>query len=146
MRTIQSSILGVAMGFWLVGCNHPPVEEEPVVRPIKIHTIGSLQPAAMREYPGTIRAYQTAEMGFEVSGRVTEFLVREGDDVEQGQVLARLDARDYDATLKVAEANLAKNQADLARNVGIRRKSPGAVTQAEIDINERAVKVTEAQL
>jgi len=144
MRTRQSLVLGV--GLLLVGCGKPPVQKEAAVRPVKIHTIGSLTPMALREYPGTIRAYQTAEMGFEVSGRVTEFLVTEGEDVAAGQVLAKLDSRDYDAELKVAEANLAKNEADLARNEGIRERTPGAVTQAEIDVNERAVKVTEAEL
>ena len=146
MRTIQSVILGSTVGLLLVGCGKPPVEKEPTIRPVKVHTIGSLTPMALREYPGTIRAYQTAEMGFEVSGRITEFLVREGDDVEKDQVLARLDARDYEAELKVAQANLAKNQADLTRNLDIRKNSPGAVTQQEIDVYERAVKVTEAQL
>jgi RND family efflux transporter MFP subunit len=111
-----------------------------------MHTIGSLEPAALREYPGTVRAFQTAEMGFEVSGRVTEFLVREGDRVEQDAVLARLDARDYEAQQKVALANLEKARADLARSENIYREDPGAISADDIERDRRAVKVTEAQL
>jgi RND family efflux transporter MFP subunit len=130
----------------LVGCGESPPEPETPVRPVKVHSIGSLQPSAMREYPGTIRAYQTAEMGFEVSGLVREFLVRESDRVEKGAVLARLDATDYLAEEKVAEANLAKAQADLTRSMNIFREDPGAISKEAIDRDDRAVKVFEAQL
>lgn len=145
MRMIQSLMLSASACLSLVGCGETPVEKEPVVRPIKIHKIGSLAPMALREYPGTIRAWQTAEMGFEVPGRVTEFLVRESDKVEKGQVLARLDARDYRAELKVAAANLEKSKADLTRSLTVQKRAPGSMSQQEIEVNERAVKVTEAE-
>lgn len=117
-------VLALSLGPLLVGCSEPLPAEKTVARPVKIHTVGSLTPMAVREYPGTIRAYQTAEMGFEVAGRVIEFLVREGDEVEQGDLLARLDARDYEADLKVAQANLAKAQADLTRAENTNEKLP----------------------
>lgn len=129
----------------LSGCEEPPVAELTVVRPVKIHTIGSLDPAAYREYPGTIRALQTAEMGFEVSGRITEFLVKEGDVVEAGQVLARLDARDYQAQLNAAEAGLRKAQSDLARSRKIYKQDPGAISTSVIDTDKREVEVADAQ-
>ena len=47
-------------------------------------------------------------MGFEVSGLITKFLVQEGDMIEQDQVLAELDPRDYEAALRAAEADLKK--------------------------------------
>jgi RND family efflux transporter MFP subunit len=122
------------------------VAEITVVRPVKIHTIGSLDPAAYREYPGTIRAFQNAEMGFEVSGRITEFLVKEGDTVEAEQVLARIDARDYQAQLNAAEADLRKAQADLTRSENIYKEDPGAISTETIDTHKREVDVANAQL
>jgi len=148
MRIIQSIalVLSSSFGLLLTGCSEPPVNKEPTVRPVKIHTIGSLAPEAIIEYPGTIRAFQTAEMGFEVSGRITEFLVQEGSMVEKGAVLARLEATDYQAELKVAQANLRKAQADLTRNENIFKEDPGAIAEAEIESSKRALQVTEAQL
>ena len=139
-------VSSLSIGLLLAGCGEPPAEKEPPIRPVKIHTIGSLEPAAMREYPGTIRALQTAEMGFEVSGRVTEFLVGEGDSVEKEAVLARLDASDYEAERKVAQAHLDKAQADLTRSENIFKEDPGAISKEDIDRDKQAVKVTEAQL
>jgi len=148
MRKMPSPILFscLLLGLLLGGCSQPPPKKKPVVRPVKIHTIGSLEPAAIREYPGTVRAHQTAEMGFEVAGRITEFLVREGDNIEKNAVLARLDSRDYEASLKVAQANLDKARADLQRGQNIHKEHPGAISEDEIESSMRAVKVTEAQL
>lgn len=138
--------MGLAWPLLLAGCSTPPPEKKTVVRPVKIHTIGSLQPTDVREYPGTIRAHQTAEMGFEVAGRIIEFLVREGDRVEKDAVLARLDPRDYEAQLKVAQANLEKARADLRRSENIRKEHAGAISEDELESARRAVKVFEAQL
>ncbi len=138
--------IGTLTGLLLLGCAEPPPEQGPVVRPIKMHEIGSLDPASLREYPGTIRAFQHADMGFEVEGRITDFLVREGDVVEQGAELARLDPRDYEASLKAAQADLRKAQADLTRSQNIFKEDPGAISTETIDSHERAVDVARAQL
>lgn len=130
----------------VIGCSQPQPEGTTAVRPIKIHTVGSLRPSSIREYPGTIRAYQTAQMGFEVAGRVMEFPVREGDELAEGDVLARLDARDYEAEFNVAEANLAKAQADLARSENTNKALPGAVSKDTLESDIRSTKVFEAKL
>lgn len=148
MRSIRllTLFIGLGIGLSLVGCSEPPVEKAPVIRPVKIHTIGSLEPTAMREFPGTIRAFQTAEMGFEVAGRITEFLVREGDEVEEGAPLARLDAADYTQELNVAQANLKKAEADLARSRSIQKEDAGAISKEEVEEHERIVDVEKAKL
>lgn len=148
MRIIRpiALLFSLSIGLLLAGCGEPPAQKEPPVRPVKIHVIGSLKSTAIREYPGTIRAFQTADMGFEVSGRVTEFLVQEGDLVEKDTVLARLDSRDYDAELKVTQANLDKAQADLTRSENIYKEDPGAISEADIERDKQAVKVTQAHL
>lgn len=139
-------VLALSLSLPLAGCDEPTPTTTSSVRPVKIHTVGSLEPTAVREYPGTVRAYQTAEMGFEVSGRVTEFLVREGDDVAKDNLLAKLDARDYEADLKVAQANLAKAQADQARSENLNKTLPGSISKDEVETDIRATKVFEAHL
>lgn len=130
----------------VVGCKEVAVQPEELVRPVKIHEIGSLDPAAYRDYPGTVSANQEARMGFEVAGRVTEFLVKEGDEVTADQVLARLDPSDYNARLRAAQADLNKAQSSLDRSLGIRERNPSAIAEEQIEEHRRGVEVAQAQL
>ncbi len=58
---------------------------------------------------GNIRAARVIEMSSELSARVTELLVDEGDDVVVGQLLLRLDPTQFQASVSRTEASL--NQA-----------------------------------
>ena len=140
------AVLGMSLALLVAACEKPAPEQEPVVRPIKVHTIGKADASSRREYPGSIRAFQNANMGFEVGGRIMEFYVKEGDDVVQGEVLARLDARDYEANLNAAQANLRKANADLRRSRNIFKEDPGAISADTIEANERAVGVAKANV
>jgi membrane fusion protein (multidrug efflux system) len=76
-------------------------------------------------YSGTapIEAFAEAGVIAKVAGEVREILVEEGDGVESGQVLARLDGDSLRLELKQSEANLRKAQRDYQRNVDLRDKS-----------------------
>ena len=143
----RMGVLGAAcVAASLAACEDKVIEAAPVVRPVKVHTIGKADEQSRREYPGSIRAFQHANMGFEVGGRITEFYVQEGDEVVQGEVLARLDARDYEANLKAVQANLRKAQADLKRSQNIYKEDPGAISTETIDTHQRGVDVAKANL
>ena len=60
---------------------------------------------------GSVNAGGTARLNFQASGRVAEILVKVGDRVTAGQVLARLDTASLEASLAQAQANLASTQA-----------------------------------
>lgn len=130
----------------IAGCSQPVVEVPTAVQPIKIFTLGKPDSSATRDYPGTIQASQDARQGFEVAGRIVEFLVQEGDLVQAGQVLARLDPRDYENQRRVAQANNNKAVADLNRSLELQRLNSGAVAEADLEQDRRAAEVTEAKL
>lgn len=72
----------------------------------------------------------------ELGGRVVELLVKEGDDVETGQVLTRLDGTLLEAQIEVVQAALDVAQAGLAQvQAGVRpeqiRQAEAALAQAE---------------
>jgi len=136
----------VSLALLVTACDDKVVEQAPVVRPVKIHTIGKADDRSRREYPGSIRAYQHADMGFEVGGRIMEFYVREGDTVVEGEVLARLDARDYEAELNAQQANMRKAESDLRRSKNIYKEDPGAISTETIDTHKRALDVSKANL
>jgi HlyD family secretion protein len=62
---------------------------------------------------GTVEA-TTADVGFAVAGRIQELLVREGEPVTRGQLLARLDAADLEARAETMRAQAAAARAALA--------------------------------
>ena len=57
-------------------------------------------------YTGTVQAKQSSDLAFEFPGTVIEVLVRDGDTIEKGQVLARLDTRTLVAQRSAIEAQL----------------------------------------
>ncbi len=90
----------------LVGCAQESREvPPPASRPVKLITVGGGSSEAVRTFPGRVDATQRAELAFRVSGQLQELLVKEGDLVEKGQVLARLDPTDYQIVVEDRQAN-----------------------------------------
>jgi multidrug efflux system membrane fusion protein len=67
------------------------------------------------EVVGRAEAYESVTLKSRVDGQVAAVEYTEGRHVEQGQVLVRLDPGDFEARLRQAEANLARDQAQLAK-------------------------------
>lgn len=63
---------------------------------------------------GTVAASRRRDLSFGVSGTLTRVPVRAGERVHAGQVVARLDATSFDASVTSATATLAKAKAQLA--------------------------------
>ncbi len=53
----------------------------------------------VRNFPGRIDANKKADLSFRVAGKLKELLVKEGDLVNKGDVIARLDATDFQITV-----------------------------------------------
>jgi RND family efflux transporter MFP subunit len=106
---------------------------------------------AVAKATGVIRPVTGAEVrvGSRASGVVERLLVRIGDPVRRGQLLARLDGAELQArrdqaaaALASARANLAFATADLARR---RRLAAGeAASRADLELAERGVAVAAA--
>jgi membrane fusion protein, multidrug efflux system len=60
---------------------------------------------------GTVTAYNTVTIKSRVDGQLMEVPVREGQAVRQGQMLAQIDPKPYQAALEQAQGQLVKDQA-----------------------------------
>ena len=65
---------------------------------------------------GNVRARRKVDISSDISARVTELLIDEGEDVEEGQVLLRLDPSRYEAAVNRSLANLKQSQAQVAQS------------------------------
>jgi multidrug efflux system membrane fusion protein len=61
---------------------------------------------------GTVTAYNTVTIKSRVDGQLMEVPVREGQAVQQGQMLAEIDPKPYQAALEQAQGQLVKDQAN----------------------------------
>jgi len=111
------------------------------VKVLKISDSGAVKEV---EFPGQIRSVQKSWKAFEVSGRVVERLVKEGELVKKGQVLARLDARDFQYTYNAAKAQHEAAEAVEKRKAQLLKK--GAVSRQELDLAQRDLRKSTAQL
>lgn len=90
---------------------------------------------------GKIRPPSFANLSFEIGGDVAEILVREGDAVQAGDTLIRLDSKELDNALVQAQASVASAQAAVAAAQADRQQAQAAVATAQ-----DAVAIAQAQL
>lgn len=62
---------------------------------------------------GTVEAYSTVSVKSQIDGYIAAVYFHEGQDVKRGDLLVRIDPRPYEAALNQAEANLARDRAQL---------------------------------
>jgi RND family efflux transporter MFP subunit len=123
----------------------------PRPRPVLSMKVGDAAGIENRRWPGRAKATQEVNMAFEVSGRMIERPVDVGSEVKTGQVLARLDARDFQNALDRARAERDRAQAfyerveEAARTGAVARQD---VTDAEARFNQAdaTVKINQKAL
>jgi multidrug efflux system membrane fusion protein len=100
---------------------------------------------------GTTKALNTVTVRPQVDGKLTEIAFKEGQDVNQGDVLARIDPTTYQAQLDQTvakkaqdEATLANARRDLERYT--RLAANNAATQQQADTQRAMVAQLEAQV
>jgi multidrug efflux system membrane fusion protein len=62
---------------------------------------------------GNVEAYSTVSVKSQIGGILTRVHFREGQDVKKGDILFSIDPRPFEAALKQAEANLARDTSQL---------------------------------
>ena len=127
-----------------LACSEEPAPAPPVARPVKILTVGGVGAGGSLEFPGKISPTQNAEPAFEVAGKIIEFPVVESQALEEGDVIARLDPRDYQSELDKATANERKAEVDLQRYRTLYEK--GVNPKSDLDGAQRRYEVTLAGL
>lgn len=128
----------------------------PAVAPLEFlpSDVFTVQPSdlqALLPLTGSLSALQQAAVRAKVSGELSQVLVREGESVKQGQVIARLDTTEYDA--RVAQANgqmlAAKGEYDKARQVMARNRdlvARGFISKTAFENYEANTAVAKANL
>ncbi len=108
---------------------------EPVAVPVQVRAPAVVERPESVSASGSVEGSETADVAFLVGGRVLRVLVEEGQHVTKGQLLAELEATDYQNAFNAATAQKAAALAVSQRaDAGLRKQE---VEQARIDF-ERA--------
>jgi multidrug efflux system membrane fusion protein len=109
----------VAVGYWFLPRPAPAPEDKkakdkPPV-PVLVAKAQSRDMPVVLDLVGRAEAYASVTLKPRLDGQVAEMAFAEGQHVKAGQVLVRLDEGDFAARLRQAEANLARDQANVAK-------------------------------
>ena len=122
-------------------------------RPVKMMTVGLASQATQRSFPGTVRAARRAELAFQVSGTLTRLPVGEGQEVREGDILAQLEQRDFETSLRSAQgqygnvrAALESAKSEYERILRIRKQDPGATSESMVVKRREAMDRATAEL
>lgn len=135
--------LGLSAGLGLVHAQTPPTPVVPVAT-------ASLRPVGQgMVLDGALEAVKQSTLSAQASGRIAQLLVKAGDRVKVGQVLAVIDDRVTQAGVAQAQAGVAQADANL-RNAEAQYKrtrdlqAQGFVAQAALDTADAQYKAAQA--
>ena len=94
--------------------------------PQEIRVVGSVEPSS------------TVQIKSQVAGELTQVRFTEGQNVEKGQLLFEIDARPYEEALRQAEANVARDKAQLQQSEATRSKDVASLKNAQADADRYA--------
>lgn len=100
---------------------------------------------------GTVTAVQSVDLRAQITSTVRDVRIREGQDVKAGELLFTLDAGTEEANLKKAEAQVVKDEADLAtakRNLERQEElfRTKFISQAALDTAQNSVDTLNGQM
>ena len=114
----------------LAGCAEEVEELAPVARPVETVVVAGTA-VAPSTFPGSVEASSQVNLSFRIGGPLVELNVEEGDKVQKGQVLARIDPRDYRLAVDAARAAYESAEADFRRFAALYEKQGVSATRMD---------------
>lgn len=128
-------LVGAVAAIWIFPASENIISQESSpVRPLRSEVVKTSVKIPRLSYPGIIRACDSVDLAFEVSGRLVEFPAGSGRKVKKGDVLAVLDRRDFMQDLSKAKAVAEQARLTEQRNISAAKKYEGAVSQEQISV------------
>lgn len=109
---------------------------------VKTIVIESEKAKAKRSYPGKVVAAHKVDLAFQVPGQLINFPVKEGEVVQKGQLIGKLDDRDYQHQHNERLARLKKAKRDLYRAAELLKS--GTIPEATYDQRKAAYDIAVA--
>jgi multidrug efflux system membrane fusion protein len=97
----------------LAACSKPPAAKSPPI-PVETSVASRIAAPLTIEANGVVEPVQTVAVQAQVGGTLETVAFNEGDDVQAGQLLFKIDPRPFEAALRQAQATAARDEATAA--------------------------------
>lgn len=84
------------------------------IRPVRFDLLTPVSVGWSRKFPGRVQAAKRVNLAFRVSGPLIEFPAREGEHINRGDLLARIDPRDFNIALDRIQGGISEAIARLS--------------------------------
>jgi RND family efflux transporter MFP subunit len=137
--------LGVTLMTGLAGCSETEEVAAPdPIRPANILTVSTATDSRHINLPAVIEASNTSVLTFQVSGKIEELPVTDGEPISKGTIIARLEQRDYRNNLQQAQAQFTTADTEFQR--AARLLEQDAIAKSIYDQRLSALDVARAAL
>ncbi len=130
IRYCRSVVEYLFVSLMMISCHEEKVVKK-TPKYVKTTIAESTGEESMISYPGKTKAADVVSPSFKVSGTLSKIYVKEGDHVRKGQLIAELDAHDYEVQLRATEAEYAQIKADAERVISMYNE--GTATASNYD-------------
>ncbi len=128
----------------VTGCTDEKQTKTHEIRPVKVFHISGPEEIVQRSFPGKVDASSKADLAFLVAGKIIEFPVKEGQKIEKGQLVAKLDPKDFEIAVQEAKSKAEYEKAQLERKTTLVEK--GFVSKSEFEAQRTASRVADTNL
>jgi len=117
---------------------------EPPAKPVKLHMVQKATTQQSNSLPAVVRSVRTTDLAFQVGGQIIEWNAIDGAAFRRGQVIARLDARSFQAAVDQAEAQY--NNADSEYQRAVRLIEQDAISRSILESRDAQRQIAKASL
>lgn len=117
--------------------------EEPA-KPAKLLTLTQASTQQSNSLPAVVRSVRSTDLAFQVGGQIVEWNAIDGSEFQRGQVIARLDARSFEAAVAQAEAQYINADSEYQR--AVRLLEEDAISRSVVESRDAQRQVAKANL
>lgn len=119
------------------------IAKKPMAVSVKLATVETGTIRESSQFIGSLEASRSVPIKPQVEGRISQIAVKEGDRIQEGQVIISLESDDVNAQLLQQKAALERAQANLAQlKAGTRVEE---IAQAKAQVSQAQAKLQDAQ-
>lgn len=118
------------------------LEAEP--RPAKLLTLTAASGTRSESLPAVVRSVRSTDLAFQVGGQIVDWNAIDGEQFQQGDVIARLDSRSFEAAVAQADAQYRNANSEYER--ALRLIDENAVSRSVVESRDAQRQVALAAL